>query len=185
MRAGSLLHRRLSDYAASKGVSLNQACIGLLSDALDFNPASRRRPEKLPFGLERLLSARSIVAPHIIGIVLYGSAARGSATAASDVDVLVAVSPDFAVTRSVYAHLDRIFSDVPRLSLGVAHLPDPRRRVGTLWLEAAQEGVVLFERGREVTDVLVAIRRQIAAGRVLRRETHGQGYWVHAQQEPG
>jgi hypothetical protein len=40
------------------------------------------------------------------------------------------------------------------------------------------EGVVLFARDLDLPRRLVGIRRTVAEGRVVRRVTHGQPYWV-------
>jgi hypothetical protein len=47
-----------------------------------------------------------------------------------------------------------------------------------LWAEAALDGVVLFERGLVVSKRLAAVRRDIVAGRLVRRLAHGQPYWA-------
>ena len=38
------------------------------------------------------------------------------------------------------------------------------------------EGVILFERGRLVSEAFVRIRRAAAGGRLVRRVSHGQPY---------
>ena len=54
-----------------------------------------------------------------------------------------------------------------------------RRPVG-LWAEVAVDGVVLFERGFQLSKRLARLRRDIAAGRLVRRVASGQSYWVEA-----
>jgi hypothetical protein len=56
-------------------------------------------------------------------------------------------------------------------------LPDPAEPASGLWGEVAVDGVVLFERALLVSAALVRIRRQILAGRLVRRLVHGQPYW--------
>jgi hypothetical protein len=58
----------------------------------------------------------------------------------------------------------------------LVHLPEPGA-VGTVWAEAAIDGVVLFEQGLRISRHLAAVRRDIAAGRLVRRTVHGQPYW--------
>lgn len=175
LRTGEQLHARLKAYAARRRLSLNAACLELLQHALGFDP---RTPE-LPYGLERLLSAECSLAPDIIALILYGSHARGEATSASDVDILAVLHRDKKIVRSLYAELDEL--TVPPVSIMLAHLPAPAEAFGSLWLEVAQDGKVLFDREQQVTVELSRIRREIAAGRYVRRESHGQGYWVHAE----
>jgi len=38
--------------------------------------------------------------------------------------------------------------------------------------------VVLFDRDMNVSKRLVEFRREIASGRIYRRRSHGQSYWV-------
>jgi hypothetical protein len=47
-----------------------------------------------------------------------------------------------------------------------------------MWAEVAIDGIVLFERGLRLTEHLVRVRRDIAAGRLVRRMVHGQPYWT-------
>jgi hypothetical protein len=49
-----------------------------------------------------------------------------------------------------------------------------------VWGEVAVDGVVLYERGLDVSADLARIRREIAAGRLVRRTAHGQPYWTSA-----
>jgi hypothetical protein len=59
------------------------------------------------------------------------------------------------------------------------HLPADGRATG-LWGEAAIDGVLLFEAGTRVSSTLAQVRRDIVAGRLVRRMAHGQPYWVAA-----
>jgi hypothetical protein len=56
-------------------------------------------------------------------------------------------------------------------------LPRPES-AGALWLEAAVDGVVLWERSHQVADLLRELRSRIAAGFARRQLVHGQPYWV-------
>jgi len=44
----------------------------------------------------------------------------------------------------------------------------------------AVDGIVLFERELRISSALVRTRRDIAAGRLVRRIVHGQPYWTAA-----
>ena len=59
------------------------------------------------------------------------------------------------------------------------HLPKPGQATGA-WGEAAVDGIVLHEREYAVSATLASVRREIAAGRLVRRIIHGQPYWVAA-----
>ncbi len=118
----------------------------------------------------------------LAGVLVYGSYARGDATAASDVDLLVVVDAAIALTRALY----RDWDDAPvdwqgrHVDPHFVHLPAGRRPAPGAWCEAALDGVVLCERDGAVTRHLAAIRGEIAAGRLVRRSAHGQPYWTVA-----
>ena len=60
-------------------------------------------------------------------------------------------------------------------------LHPPRDPVtGGVWGEVAIDGIVLFERDWRLSADLARIRRDIAAGRLVRRLVHGQPYWTVA-----
>jgi hypothetical protein len=94
--------------------------------------------------------------------------------------VLVVVDPEQEVTRETY----RTWDESPVRSEGrivephVVRLPEPGTPVSGVWAEVAMEGVVLFEQGFGISRRLVEMRRQILAGRLVRRRAHGQAYWV-------
>jgi len=50
--------------------------------------------------------------------------------------------------------------------------------VAGIWAEVALDGLVLFEQGLRLSTRLVQVRREIAAGRIVRRVAHGQPYWT-------
>ncbi len=176
LRAGIDLHGRLYRYAQSRKISLNEACKELLENAL----SSESIKHNLPFGLDKLISASSPLVEKVIGIILYGSWARGESTEISDIDILAIIGESFPVNRAMYGEVDRLLEVDSSVSLMLAHLPHKGERPGSLWLEVAQDGILLYDKNNEVARALSEIRRQIASGKVLRRESHGQGYWVYA-----
>ena len=60
------------------------------------------------------------------------------------------------------------------------HFPDAGVRISGIWAEAAVDGLVVFERDLEVSRWLAGVRRRIVAGQLVRREAHGQPYWIDA-----
>jgi hypothetical protein len=54
---------------------------------------------------------------------------------------------------------------------------------GSLWLEAAVDGIVLHEVDEEVSRFFGSIRRMIASGKLKRRSAYGHHYWVKNQEE--
>ena len=57
-------------------------------------------------------------------------------------------------------------------------LPAEDENLEGLWAEVALDGIIVFERGLKLSLRLVRLRREIAAGRLIRRIVHGQPYWV-------
>ena len=116
----------------------------------------------------------------LAGVVLFGSAARGEQTEASDTDLLIVLKPGNAVTRGVYREWDRgVAGKLPHnVSPHVVEAPGDIEALGSLWLEIALEGRVLYDRDGSVGKALVRLRERIADGRAIRRWSHGHPYWV-------
>ena len=64
-------------------------------------------------------------------------------------------------------------------------LPAAGDEAGSVWLEAAVDGVTLWDRQLRVSRFLGRLRRAIVEGRWVRRFLHGQPYWVNGQPLPG
>jgi len=119
-----------------------------------------------------------------VGLVLFGSAARGEATPESDIDLLLVLERGSRLSRKLYSEWDELVRSVLTQSGGreispqFVRLPSTPLEGGGLWFEAALEGIVLWERGRRVSQVIRSIREAMARG-LLRRETaYGQPYWM-------
>jgi hypothetical protein len=59
----------------------------------------------------------------------------------------------------------------------IVRLPPSEAAITAVWAEVAIDGIVLFERGLQVSSHLAHVRRAIVAGRMARRVVHGQPYW--------
>lgn len=118
-----------------------------------------------------------VVGDELLGLVLFGSCARGEQTVSSDVDLLVVVSSPVQLNRDLYRRWDET-SRLDNVSPHFVHLPDGLDRAGSIWFEVAVEGIILFERDRAVTRFVQDVRRAIADGKVERRYSHGHPYWV-------
>ena len=167
------LHAALRRAAADAGLSLNAYCARKLA-------APGNRPAG-PFD-EAVRRASATFGRQLVGVVAYGSWARDELTETSDVDLLVVISPDLAITRELYRAWDADplhWSSHP-VEPHFVHAPDDARVTG-VWAEVATEGIVLFERGFELSRLLARIRRRILAQHFLRHRAQGQPYWVEAR----
>jgi len=119
---------------------------------------------------------------NLLGVLVFGSWARGNTVEESDVDLLVVVHPDVAIVRALYRAWDEaapaLTWDGRRLEVHFVQPPEAGETPSSLWAEAALDGLVLFDPGFELSRRLIDIRRGIASGAVLRRRAHGQPYWV-------
>ena len=175
LRLAPGLHAALRGAAAAAGLSLNDYCARKLAapvgniSAVDGAASAVARAGTL-FG-DRLVSA-----------AVFGSWARQDASAGSDVDVLVVVDPSVDITRELYRRWDATPTtwDGHRVEPHFVQLPRPDMVVAGLWAEVALDGIVLFERGLALSMRLAQVRRDMLAGRIVRRMVHGQPYWTEA-----
>lgn len=174
LRISPQLHATLRGAAKESGLSLNDYCARLLASGVGLAEASLGE-----------LSRRAIdqFGGALVGIVAFGSWARGEATEESDVDLLIVVDASVPLTRSLY----RAWDDAPvrwqdrRVEVHIAHLPGLSKPRAGLWAEVASDGVVLFDPDHRLARRLNGVRKQIVEGALERREVHGQPYWVGAE----
>lgn len=126
--------------------------------------------------------AAELTGQGLVGVIAFGPWVRGEAMPRSDVGLLVVLDPDVSLTRQLYRAWGRrrLAWDTREVEPQFVHLIDPGVRFSGTWAEVAMEGIVLVERGFEVSLRLVELRGQIAEGRIVRRVVHGQPYWVEA-----
>lgn len=173
LRLNPELHAQLKASARDLGLSLNDYCARKLACPTD---ASALADD----GAAVVQRAIELHGPRLAGVVVFGSWARGEAADGSDVDLLVVLDRELPLTRSLYAPWDAGPStwDGRPVEVHLAHLPEPGQPPSSIWAEVALDGLVVFERGRQISARLAAMRREIAAGRVVRRVSQGQPYWV-------
>jgi hypothetical protein len=167
------LHRSLRRAAQEAGVSLNEHCLQKLR-------APIREPDAGFSGIVEQASAA--VGSSLRGVVLFGSVAREDDTPASDIDVLIVVSEDVPITRSLYDAWDRAYARGSRVRVEphFVQLPPADGPLSGFWAEIAIDGIILFERGLELSRYLARVRRRILDGELVRRWAHGHSYWVGA-----
>jgi hypothetical protein len=179
VRLPAALHAELKRRAEVTGRTLNQVCVDALSQ-----PAAQATP------WQPILDSR--LGSHLDGIVLFGSRARGDARASSDTDLLLVLSAGVALTRDLYVAWDKLAAVHPgvlprQVSPHFSCWPQTPAAAGSLWLEVALDGVVLWERDFAVSRFLASVRRYLLAGGASRKTTYGVPYWVreHAESAVG
>lgn len=174
LRLDPALHHILRQSAHQRGISLNQMCVELLEKGL--NVAT-------PL-VEEILRAFS---PKIAAIVLFGSAARGEQwQESSDVDLLIVLKHGQRVTRSLYSQWDRVFSDreeFKHVSPQFIAFPEYIDDAGSIWLETALDGKILWDTDQTIETFLRKVRNNILAGKWRREISHGQPYWTKSDEK--
>lgn len=167
------LHAALRAAARAAGVSLNEYCARKLA-------APGGELATLGDAAVAVARAATLFGPDLVGVVAFGSWARGELADSSDVDLLIVLDPRVELTRDLYRRWDAVtlrWSGRP-VDAHFAHLPAADVTVTGVWGEAAIDGVVLFDRDLRLSARLIRVRRDIAAGRIVRRIAHGQPYWT-------
>jgi predicted nucleotidyltransferase len=184
-------HRALKEHAARSKRSLNAACVLALEASLareSFPPsAHRERDPGDPVPVDTILAEFE---PDLVGIVLFGSVARGSAGEGSDIDLLLVLHPSGSLNRDLYHRWDtfaRRTGISKRLSPHFCRLAESCESTGSLWFEVALEGIVLWEREWTVSRFLARMRHYMLENNVRRKLSYGVPYWVkgNAEQQTG
>lgn len=167
------LHAALREAARAAGTSLNDYCQHKLAAA----GHGGLEPVETVVG-----QAARILGPALLGVVAFGSWARGEATESSDVDILIVAEPGTEITRELYRRWDKspLRWDGHAVEPHFVLPPSQQGRLSGLWAEAAIDGIVLFERGFELSRRLASVRARIASGEITRRWSNGHPYWVAA-----
>lgn len=175
LRIEAGLHAALRQAAAAAGMSLNEYCATKLAAPVGALAEWRG-------GADVVGRAAALLGEHLVGIVAFGSWTRRETRESSDVDVLVVVDGSIELTRDLYRRWDEVplVWDGRPVEAHFAHLPPADRLPTGLWAEVALDGVLLFARAHEISAYLGAVRRCIADGRLVRKATNGQSYWVEA-----
>jgi predicted nucleotidyltransferase len=183
LRIPKELHRRLKNDAFESGQSLNEVCLKKLeaegaSDSLDQPNLVSLIPQGIRDRIRDLWGAK------LIGLILFGSAARGEMTAESDIDLLIVFESEFQISRGLYRDWDRILEtrDIDAggrpISPHFVSLPKGVSDAGGLWYEVAIEGVIIWESNLRISRFLQNIRRAITSRQIERIAHQGYSYWI-------
>ncbi len=181
LRIPKNLHMTLKKRVEQEGVSLNALC----TDALQsFGDAGRPGflPGNKPSSEKWILEA---FGGSLLGLILFGSYARGEQREDSDVDLMIVLSDSTPLDRSLYALWDEKNPSGPgdRLSPHFVHIPERTDDAGSIWLEAAIDGIMLYDNEHAVGRFLSGLRRAIMTGMFRRGQAYGQPYWSNTAHE--
>ena len=183
------LHRGLRERAAGAGSSLNEFCRAALETAL--NGRAHVTTSSGTAAAEAVVAGFGF---QVEAVVLFGSGARGDAGTWSDVDLLIVVAAAVPITRALYRTWDRSVAAAaairalgPSVNPHFAHLPVADAGTGggggSLWLEVALHGSVLWQRTWALSRWLGSARERMAEGAIRRRYAHGQPYWTYQDRD--
>ena len=172
LRLPTELHAQLRDRAFKRGISLNQICIQLIEAGI-----SNGLDESCSGPLKQIeTAARKKYRDNFLGMILFGSVARGEARDGSDTDILIVLSSEIPIVRSLYEDWNMELEN--NISVHLTHLPRNAEEAGSLWLECALDGKLLYDKHGGISRILTKIKERITSGKIIRKITHGQGYWV-------
>ena len=176
LRLDPRLHSVLRHEAVAAGTSLNEWCSRSLAA-----PGAAGLSAAAEVGV----MIRAGLGADLLGVVAYGSFARGELAAGSDVDLLVVLSEGVKITRSLYRQWDGVVPawEGREIDLHFVHLPDGDDPVSGTWAEAGVCGIVLYDHDLLVSRRLIDIRSRIAGGELTRRMAQGQPYWIHEERD--
>ncbi len=173
LRLPPALHALVREQASARGQSLNEYCVAVLEAAVSGAPD--RQPEWMAW-LEAEFGR------DLVGVILFGSTARGTQRPGSDVDLLVVLEPRAAITRDLYRRWDSAAGSSNAVETPhFVSLPAAVEDSGGIWYEAAMDGIVLRDSRQRLARLLSRIRRAAAAGLIRREEAHGHPYWVRGR----
>jgi hypothetical protein len=190
IRMPEALHRRLREEAMRTGRSLNQLCVARLSaggESLVGTGAVTAHAGILPSDFLDEVVRRWL--GKLVGLILFGSSARGDATEDSDTDLLLVMRPGMKIERGLYRLWDEFrredsgAEDSGKISPHFVILPGSVLEAGGLWYEAALDGIVLWEIDSQVSRFLGSVREAMGQGKIRRRLLHGSPYWIKEYQE--
>lgn len=172
------IHKRLAQCAEGFHVSINELCLRFIRSGLEGGSKDDPWWKKEGMGLVDLIRRR--FGGDVVGIAAFGSQVSGTATASSDLDILIVLDAHIPLSRSFYSWWDEA---VPQKNGGeinpqFVHLPKETKEAGGIWLEAALVLHIFWERGRKLSSFIARLKELISSDLVRRYWLNGQPYWV-------
>ncbi len=183
------LHRLLRDRARSQGLSLNEYCLHNLAASSALGPPGLSGTLPQPWPEQALSSIIECYEPHIRGVLLFGSAVRGELREGSDIDLMIVLQSEAPLNRRLYGVWEEKVAsrwhtvEGHEVSPHFARLPRGVEDAGGLWFEAGVEGLILWQRGLEISHFLADLRRAMARGQLTLSDSRGQAYWIRQAAE--
>ena len=165
LRLDQKLYLKLTRMASAKKESINSLCNQLLAASVEIGTTGNDllvRKIKEVYQDEKLL-----------GIVFFGSRARGEETQSSDFDLLLVFDSTTSINRSLY----RKWEDELH-SIHCVTMPKTEDDTSNFWFEIALDGIILWENRDELKKKFSLLKLKLSSGRYQRRLTHGQPYWI-------
>mgnify|MGYP001568696497 CR=1 FL=1 len=178
LRLDPALHHSLVERSVRNEKSLNSTCRELLERSL--HPTENIVTSALGSACsERIHALQKTFGEHLLGVAVFGSVARDEATTASDLDLLIVIHSTIPLSRDLYRQWDAgSATKNPReITPHFVHLAAPET-AGSIWLETAVDGHVVFDRNGLLNACLRKIRNYIIEGHATRRFAHGHPYWI-------
>jgi predicted nucleotidyltransferase len=137
-----------------------------------------KQPVYLRQAVDHLLAA---LGENLMGVVLYGSRARGEAREESDVDLLVIARglPEGWYKRRVFVHRPlKAINDAPPI-LVFAQTPEEfEQHFPSIYLDIGQDGIILYDPQGYIAHRLQRIREITLQAGLVRKRTNGEMNWV-------
>jgi predicted nucleotidyltransferase len=170
----------LKNIAGKMNCSLNKVINSAVEQFLNSSSLEGTRSEIISAILD------SSFGKEVQAIVLFGSVAKNTARANSDLDLLIVLSEKTEIKRSLYTLWDDEVA--PKITLEMTqgkeatphfvNLKSNLEDIHGLWLEVAISGRILWEKDTKTESLLHKIRLAISENKFSRKLSHGQPYWI-------
>jgi predicted nucleotidyltransferase len=167
LRLNEITHQRLTRLAQQRGSSINQLCNELIENGLS---QGGTQDSQLLQSIQQTYADDGLM-----GVILFGSQARGDATSQSDIDLLFIFEPNTPINRKLYQKWKN-----DAYSVHCVSFPKDEARDSSFWFEIALDGKILWG-AEKLRPFLNEMKRKLSSGKYIRKLTHGQPYWIQTK----